>query len=263
MIFLDPDNPNKYSSLKKLLVPHDLGMTKVKYGKGDGGYVLAEKFISSGGANLNSILSYGIGSDPEGVSFDEAMAKRGNKLHMYDASIESPPKDIDGDCSFFSEFLTEENFKDHVEKLKSKCDSWDAKFNIVKMDVEGCEYDWLSDSNLKLLKDNFCQLTLEVHCLIEERMPDWTYESVRLEVKPNRNKVEDFFKKLNNHFYLYHLHANNHSPRYVDLPDDMEMTFVNKDFCESKGIDNTIYPKNGLDEPNFGGRKDYVLDWWI
>ena len=41
------------------------------------------------------------------------------------------------------------------------------------------------------------------------------------------------------------------------------MTFVNKDFCESKGIDYTIYPKNGLDEPNFDGRKDYVLDWWI
>ena len=74
---------------------------------------------------------------------------------------------------------------------------------------------------------------------------------------------DEFFKKLNQHFYLFHIHGNNHAPRYVDFPDSLELTYVNKRVCDSIGVSQQRCPDLSVDEPNFDGRPDYVLDYWI
>lgn len=76
MIFFDTKNPNKYEKLKRKIIPYNLNsscgknLIKKKFGNGDGGYVLAyhEDYFND---QSFSFLSYGVGSDPLGVSFEQ------------------------------------------------------------------------------------------------------------------------------------------------------------------------------------------------
>jgi hypothetical protein len=266
MIFFDPKNPNKYDRLKKELIPYTLNdsygknFVRKKFGKGDGGYVLAynEEYFDN---KSFSFLSYGIGGDPSGVSFEQSLDKIGIKdpsIHMYDGSIDDLPIEINN-SSFFKEYLTQYNFKKHVTNLITKSNS--DRF-ILKMDIEGCEYDWLTEENLEILYDTFDQFTLEVHGLIEEVPDGWIIDQPTQDAKNNLQKKVDFFKRLNEHFYLFHIHGNNHSPRFVDLPDSLELTYVNKKISKKLGINNNPCPDD-VDEANYEGREDYELDWWI
>jgi len=259
MIYFDSQNPNKYNSLKKLLIPHllfdEFGnyLTKKRYGKGDGSYVLCPELITEDTA----ILSYGIGVDKEGTSFEREFAPT-NPVFCYDPNPQSLDALWGTSCSFSCEALTSENFKDHCAGLNES----DGK-NILKMDIEGCEYDWLTNENLFLVQNIFSQFTLEVHGLIEESPEGWIFEEKTLRAKKDLKIKEEFFKKINKHFTLFHIHANNHSPRYVDFPDSLELTYIRKSYDIFSEIDLSRYPKDGLDEPNFEGREDYVLDYWI
>ena len=257
MIFFDENNPNKYKKLKKLLVPKKTEITpkKVKVGSGDGGYVLDP-------SRVDTVLSYGIGENKEAMSFEIEMLKMGCKVHMYDGALEQlpikNPEKKGGDPKFFSENLDADNFKKHVNRLQIKS----RNTAVLKMDIEGHEYSWLTSDNLKILSDNFGQFCIEVHSLIEETPQGWVLEPQLKEAKENKQKVLSFFQKLNDKFTLTHIHGNNHSPRYVDLPDCLELTYVNNDVIGVGGIDYSRFPVDGLDEPNYNMREDYVLDWW-
>lgn len=254
MFFFDPKHPNKYSAIKKLLVPYQLSvgntpLTKQKFGAGDGGYVLAPELLHDDAA----ILSYGIGDDPNGVTFEESLCDN-HKVVMFDPAIKTPPVPLQG--VFNQEALTAENFVNHIA-------DYAGRFNILKMDIEGHEYKWLNNRNLNLLSSLITQFTVEVHCLIQETPADWLLETQMEEIKQCPSYVTRFFERLNSHFHLFHIHGNNHSPCYVDLPDSLELTYINKYAANVIGVDNQPYPIVGLDEPNFDGRPDYVLDWWL
>lgn len=248
MIFFDSKNPNKYSKLKKLLTPcKNPAFNFERYGKGDGSYVLPK--------NLNkvSLLSYGLGSDPEGCSFEQSFDKKGCVVHVYDASIDEPPVKF-SHVSWFKEYLNASNFQRHVKKLPKK------PFNILKMDVEGCEYEWATLTNIAIAASNFDALCIEIHGLIEEEVEGWVYPEPLLKAK--REKLAPFLlESLNRFFTPWHLHANNHSPRYVDFPDSLEVTYLS-----TRGplfVADYKFPIDGLDFPNYNGREDYVLDWWL
>jgi len=273
MLFFDENNPNKYAALKKELVPHnliylpDVKYEKKKFGKGDGSYVLAFYDDNFYGESI-SVLSYGVGDDPLGVSFEQSLSEVGAKsliINMYDGSIDELPAAVDS-ALFFKEHLTPDNFKDHVADLLG--DGYMSGISrpnvlILKMDIEGNEYNWFTDENLEILANKFDQFTLEVHGLIEETPDDWIIEPAIQDAKNNLQKKVDFFKKLNQHFYLFHIHGNNHAPRYVDFPDSLELTYVNKRICDSIGVSQQRCPDLSVDEPNFDGRPEFVLDWWI
>ena len=257
MIFFDEKNPNKYNHLKKLLTPYSFkrSLNKKKIGCGDGGYVIDPSYV-------DAVLSYGIGSDPEGVSFETEMLDKGCEVHMYDGSIGFLPvsESYFGGVPYFkSEYLTEENFKDHLDKFPNR----PLINSVLKMDIEGNEYKWLTDRNLKLLSERFGQFTIEVHSLIEETPEGWVLEPQIKEAKENKKATALFFQRLNKKFTLWHIHGNNHSPRYVDFPDSLELTYVNKKLAMPSGKEPERFPVEGLDEPNFKERDDYVLDWWL
>ena len=98
--------------------------------------------------------------------------------------------------------------------------------------------------------------------MIEEQPEGWQYNKETLEAKRDLNLKLDFFKRLNDRFYLFHIHGNNHSPRYVDFPDSLELTYINKRKAAKHGINKTWCPDKKVDEPNFEGREDYCLNWW-
>jgi thiol-disulfide isomerase/thioredoxin len=56
--------------------------------------------------------------------------------------------------------------------------------------------------------------------------------------------------------------CNTNSPKYVDFPDSLEITFLRKDY-PLFNLDKSEYPIDKLDFPNYDGREDYVLNWWI
>lgn len=257
MIFFDESKPNKYAALKKLLVPKKLLHTNPKshyerlkyhrYGENDGSYVLPEIWYDF------NVLSYGIGNDPEGVSFETSISDRCKTLHMYDGSIMMPPIEIDGE--FFSFNVDAQNFKSHVDKA-----TYDksARRNILKMDIEGHEYSVLSNNLKTLLK--FDALCIEFHSLIEEIPSGWELEPQLREAK--KLDKRDLFTELNKEFYLWHIHGNNHGPRYVDFPDSIEVTYINKHAALNSGPVDFSFPIE-CDTANYKGVKDYVLDWWI
>jgi len=260
MFYFDPDNPNKYRGLKKLLVPYTLdGLEFDRFGQGDGSYVVPSLLRGREVA----VLSYGVGDDPEGVSFEEEFDQMGCYVQMFDGSIDEPPVDLEYGV-FFKQNLTEENFQEHLKFFNSPLIT--REFSILKMDIEGCEYDWLSDRNFKLLGD-FDIFCVEVHSLIEECPENWVFPEAMLDAKKNRNKVFSFFEKLNNKFILWHMHGNNHAPKYVDFPDSLELTYINKEsfkaFISEKYVRPDKFPVDFLDKRNYDGREDYVLDWWL
>lgn len=266
MIFFDEKKPNKYNKLKKLLVPFEeecYKLEKEKVGIGDGGYVIPKDNFPIRPWEASKVLSYGIGADPSGVSFELEMLDRGVEVHMYDGSIAFLPvklKPVAKKLSKFkSEHLTKDNFQDHVYNLNID----NPKGCVLKMDVEGCEYDWLTEENLELLSNNFGVFTIEVHSLIEEVPEGWILEEAIKSAKRNPEKVQRFFEKINSSFFLWHIHGNNHSPRYVDFPDCLELTYLNMNFFNKKCKDLKRCPLIGVDEANFEEKDDYVLDWWI
>jgi hypothetical protein len=260
-MFLDFKRPNKYLWLKDKLIPYKLAdadekpLTKKRYGRNDGSYVFSPELINSS----TIVLSYGIGNDPLGVSFEQEMCQNGNQVFMYDGSIEELPVEIKRGV-FTSEFLTKENFRSHI----INADLNGGFNNILKMDIEGHEYEWLTEDNLNLLAENFSQISIEVHSLIEEIPEGWVIEDQMLKAKNDKAGKGLFFDRLNTYFDLFHIHANNHSPRYFDLPDSVELTYINKKCIHRrKEIEDRIYPIEGLDEPNFAEREDFYLDWWL
>lgn len=259
MIFFDPKNPNKYSDIKRLLVPHALYHNNAelqfsRIGEGDGSYVFCRELMDE----FHNVLSYGIGNDPEGVSFEQEIGKT-NRVIMFDPAIKNPPVEIHNG-EFYQEALTKGNFWKHVKKHGNIL----TGRNILKMDVEGHEYEWLNDANMEILGDYFGQFAIEVHGLIEEIPNGWGVEEQVRRAKSQKSLVKNFFKKLNSRFFLWHMHGNNHAPRYVDFPDSLELTYINKGVVSQMGdIRTKPFPVEGLDKPNYSGRPDYVLDWWL
>ena len=259
MIYFDEKSPNKYSSLKKLITPNDIsGLTRVRYGQKDGSYVMAKEIFEG-----SRVLSYGINSDPNGCSFEEDVFEICEEIHMYDGSIDGYParKNLPDNASFYKEFVTKDNFKSHFDKIFK---SNESKYTI-KMDIDGCEYDIFMEDNLDIISKHISQISFECHGLIEEHPPEWNVLQKILDIKKDMPKKEKFLNWLNKHFVLFHAHGNNHCPRYMDFPETLEMLYVNK-----KEIQDCVFipcnysmPIEGLDSPNYDGRSDYILDWWL
>ena len=69
-------------------------------------------------------------------------------------------------------------------------------------------------------------------------------------------------RKINEYFYLYHVHANNYNPLYYigffKIPNTIELTFVNKKYFTPKKDSITIFPTE-VDSPCDKTRKDIKL----
>ncbi len=112
---------------------------------------------------------------------------------------------------------------------------------ILKVDIEGDEYEILSDITNNSQK--IVSLIIEFHNL-----------------NKNLSKIEKFINE-NKFLSLIHIHANN----FIDIdtngnPNDIELTFVNnKKINVSNKKSEKSYPINGLDYKNFKRKNDIEL----
>lgn len=219
-----------------LLTPYETGKQKVRIGPpGDGGYILLD-LLNAGQA----VLSYGIGFQ---YDFDREMASRGHDVYMFDHTI--PPLDLTpGHMSFFSEGLAGHSEPD--SRLYTVADHLDrhgiaGDRLILKMDAEGAEYEAF-DTMAESVLARFEQMSIEFHFL--EMLDKPTFREVFIRV----------FEKINAHFTLFHVHANNGGGPDtfafvggLPIPNLLELSYVRTSLIERRA-NATAYPTE-LDFP--------------
>jgi hypothetical protein len=224
------------------LRPYSLPYKLVRVGNPirDGGYGLYEKFT----LESDAVYSFGVGELPEQVEFDRQMASLGKKVYMYDYSVEGPP--INHENFFFhKEFVSSLNAYEFL-KINGDLD----KTNLLgQIDIEGSEYEMLLNVDNNFF-NHFSQLCFEFHKLNEVK----------------KEHIETF-KMLNERYYLYHIHANNHTDVFDKsntIPETLELSFLRKD--KVNGIipffDKKPSPTLGIDRPCCPWKPEIFLDWW-
>lgn len=187
--------------------PFDVVSGEMKrYGRDeDGGYVILDDPLGA-----THLLGYGVDKD---VSFENQLTEAwGIKAHVFDHTIDEVPL-VGPNVTYVKEgigavdadpLFTLEN---HVNRFVPEGSNF-----ILKMDVEGAEWDVLKTANLSRVS----QLIIEFHDL--------------------QNDHWDVIRKLNETFYLVHIHGNNchNQPwMYIDrvhvMPRYLECTYVRKD----------------------------------
>lgn len=253
MFYFNSQEPNKYNFLKKEIFPYRTPYTKKRYGgKADGSYVFLEELINES----KFVYSFGINIGFDAIKFDLEMAEMGKTVFMYDGSIESPSF-THPNFVFTKEHISKDNF---LNCLKTNGHLSEDKM-VLKVDIDGYEYD-LFNNNIEQIAEHFNQISIEVHSLIEEAPAEWIIDSLNLSLMKDKEIKKLFFHNIKKYYNIVHIHANNHSPTYVDFPSSIEILFLRKDSPVGE-VETIRYPIKELDYPNYDGREDYVLDWWV
>ena len=219
-----------------LLTPYDIDKPKVRLVPAeDGGYVFADDLAPD-----QPVMSYGIGKQYE---FDRQMAERGHQVFMFDHTIRGI-KAPHPNMHFFKQGVAGRTdaandlycLADHIAMNGITSDRI-----ILKMDVEGAEYDALAAVDDATF-DRIDQIVLELHGLKKLWRPKW------LEAFVNT------MTRLNGRFTLFHVHANNYDGRELHVLSGMpvcnvlELSYIRSSRV-GRSPSTTVYP-TPLDRPN-------------
>jgi hypothetical protein len=217
---------------------------KIRCGaKGDGGYVIGELV-----GNYDCYISAGI-SNEESFSRDFIRKYNMNKYNSYgfDGTIDNYPYNYTKDITFIKKNIN--IYKDDKNAdLSFLMENYNHIF--LKMDIEGCEYPWLLSLKDEQL-NKFKQIVIEFHGITND---GWGTNY--------KDKVK-CLEKLSNTHYIIHAHGNNYAPVVKNIPDVIELTYVNKNYF------NTVPPLNidslpipNLDFPNNPQKQDINLNFY-
>jgi len=214
---------------------------------GDGGYVMLDQFD---GKQIDAAYSFGIGNN---VSWDESIAEFGIDVFMYDHSIVKLPKQNER-FHFFRLGLTGHQKGENLRTMASiiaENGHIGNKNLILKMDIEGCEWDVFDESDPDLI-NQFSQIVLEFHGLSETVGAD------------DHAKQIEILEKLNKSHQVVHVHAN--SAGYIEfagpltLPNLLEVTYVRRsDFVDMFSTNSRNFPTE-LDSSTFPFLPDIPLN---
>lgn len=212
-------------------------------GSGDGAYVMLDDFEAGGTA-----YSFGIGED---ISWDEWMAGRGLAVHCYDHTIECLPKNGSGlkfhRAGISGTDRTHENLFS-IETLLRRNGDTDKKGMILKMDVEGAEWDFINSAPSDVLRQ-FSQITLELHGLTDDL---------------KEGKIIPALEKLNMTHQAVWVHGNNNGGEEkaggIVMPALLEITYAGRERYVFTPAEYQC-PLD-IDEPNMAGIPDIELRGW-
>jgi hypothetical protein len=228
----------------RLFTPRDMvGLGKIRVGgNDDGGYVMADCLRPS-----QPILSLGVGPD---VSFDLELAQQGHDIVMFDHTVNSLPAQHEKftwhRLGVAASAQPSSSLRTLAELMELLPDRPDAP--ILKMDVEGAEWDVLANTPRETLA-RFTQIGLEFHDLLKLNNEEFNTLALRA------------LQNLTLDFVPIHVHGNNCS--LVGLvggficPDVLEVTYIRRDLVETVPSQ-TWYP-TALDRSNWRGGCEYLL----
>lgn len=209
----------------------------------DGGYVLADDF-----AEDMTVYSFGIAGD---VSFDEQLANKNMNIHMYDHTIPCLPKEHDKfhfHKTGISAIDEPENSKLSMKTILESNGHEDNHNMILKMDVEGAEWDFINTTSSDIL-NQFTQITFELH---------------RLTDIANAENILKALDKLNETHQLVWIHANNfghiEEAGNIEIPAYVEVTYLNKARYSFKE-EECIFPLD-IDMPDDPRIEEFIFGNW-
>ena len=197
--------------------------------------------------------SFGIADE---VSWDVAMSQIDYEIFMYDMTIDGLPEE-NPKFHFFKEGIggvkEEKKSLDTLENFIKRNGHENNQYMILKMDVEGAEWDFLETVSLETL-NQFDQIIFEFHDMVA---PKNFYQMGR---------TLALIEKLNITHALIHLHGNNFS-KYVliegigIIPDVLELTYLNR--ANRNFVDDAeIFLPTPVDFPNNPNLPEISLGFW-
>lgn len=212
---------------------------------GDGGYIMADYFPDKAVA-----YSFGIGND---VSWDDDIAERVKTVLMYDHTISKLPPHKNkckliwtpfGVSSYSSGAFTT------LQRLITLNGHLDEENMILKLDVEGAEYDVIKSTPTDVFKQ-FSQIVIEFH---------------NMHIFENIDTACFALEKLLKTHTPIHVHANNVGRilkiNNTNMPELLEVTYLNKNlFKGDEELTEHIYPM-GIDVRNCYYNDDIMLGYW-
>lgn len=215
---------NRYKNIFDLIQPNIFGVRKEGFGKeGDGTYVLPVDLIED---NRNyTLLSFGISND---ISFEKDFIEKYPNIDVYafDPTINNLPERNEK-IKFFKIGLAGRNVHHKslftLQEIILKLDLDKKSKYILKIDIEGWEWEFLSEVNLEMF--DIPIMAIELHFSPFPR--SWKH---KLPYTFYKNKYT-ILKKLFSHYYIHHIHANNdHYTKFQRFffPTFLELTLIRK-----------------------------------
>jgi hypothetical protein len=198
----------------------------------DGGYVIGE--VDGG---YDCYISCGIEKE-ESFSRDFI-----NKYNMdeynsfgFDGTIDNYPYEYTNKIRFIKKNINSFDDENNTN-LSSLINKYKNIF--LKMDIEGSEYTWLMQIDENQL-NHFKQIVIEFHGITDDSwFNTWSGDKIKC------------LEKLSNTHYLIHAHGNNWAPVSNNIPDVLELTYINKNYFSSvPEFNTTAFPIVNLDFPN-------------
>ena len=209
----------------------------------DGGYVLAEL-----DGEYDCYISAGISNEE---SFSRDFIKKYNMCEYnsfgFDGTIDRYPYEYTKNISFIKKNINSFN-DDNNTNLSFLTNKYHNIF--LKIDIEGGEYPWLLQIDETQL-NKFKQIVIEFHGITNN---SWNC---------NYNDKVKCLEKLSKTHYIVHAHGNNYGPVVNDIPDVIELTYVNKNYFNSVPELNTQpLPISNLDFSNNIKLNDINLNFY-
>ena len=210
----------------------------------DGGYIHAEL----DGVLYDCYISAGISTE-ESFSRDFIHRYNMNECNSFgfDGTIATYPVQYTTNISFIKKNINSFNNANNSD-LSILTNTYNSIF--LKMDIEGGEYPWLLSMDEYRLK-KFKQIVIEFHGITDD---NWNCKYT--------DKIKCLEKLANTH-YIVHAHGNNYGKVVNNIPDVIELTYINKNYFNSIPELNTCpLPGNNLDFPNNQKTKDINLNFY-
>ena len=245
--------------IDKILYPQYYTKDLLRLGsQSDGGYVLSNKIIKK----ADFLLSFGLGDN---FKFESDLKKRNPrlKIYVYDHTINF----FYWIKHFFYWFWKSIRFRNYLKfltfidyilffKIKEnvhhkikiskinysltkalRINKINHKKTILKIDIDGDEYSIIN----QIKKYSFLFLIIE-------------FENTH----KNMKKIVNFIKN-NKNLTVIHIHGNNFLPTIKNIPQALEISFLNSRFINKKLKNYKNYPIPNLDFPNNIMKKDIEL----
>lgn len=240
-----PEKKEYFDDIKKLCKVYKVMENRLlRVGsENDGGYIMLDDFEE------NSIVySFGIGGN---ITWEEDMSCRNMDVYCYDHTIEELPTQNErlhfNKIGIAGQDQERQNLLS-MESIINRNGHKGVGNLILKMDVEGAEWEFINTVDDNILKQ-FSQMTFELHDMTEMTKSE---------------QILSALQKLNRTHYPVWVHANNHGrveeSGGVVVPQLIEITYVNRK-CHVPA--ETIFngPLN-IDSPNVREYLDIELKNW-
>lgn len=227
----------------RLLEPkRAVGLGKIRMGSAnDGGYIQIDDHT-----NISAAISIGISNDD---AWDLAVARMGIPVHQFDHTITRSPSThplLHFNCKKAAPIASVDAVT--IPDLVAAYSKLDVPDLILKMDIEGAEWDILDNSDSNSLS-RCSQIICEFHGL------------ARLYEAPFHARAMRIFQKLARDFAVVHIHANNHGDlcnlANIAVPSTLELSFANRKRYSFAATDE-IFPTS-LDAPNNPANAEIML----